>query len=62
MDIRFIIPVSYTHLKKFDEYQKLIEENAGQFSDNFSPSKPFPPALPPPVSYTHLDVYKRQHE
>ena len=50
-------PVSYTHLKQSGEYS--IGELRGYFYDEgkFRSSTEAPAK---PVSYTHLDVYKRQ--
>ena len=68
--------VSYTHLDVYKRQGKLIDEIFGEFCEGtfiqptfitdypveMSPLTKMHRSKPGPVSYTHLDVYKRQIE
>ena len=55
-----LIPVSYTHLKTADRIDDLLEERLDYAFDERLGYLTSCPTNVGTVSYTHLDVYKRQ--
>ena len=52
--------LTHFHRDHLSGFQKLLESREGYFSRVFLPRSPVDSHGVPPVSYTHLDVYKRQ--